>query len=118
MASPRHGHGHDEVFEPDVATAIALRFDGDAALYKAFATDCEAQFIRDAGAGEAACEGGDLPALRRLAHNLKSALVMLGHQAISDVAAEVERQAAAGDPLATRAAWRRLHSMLLRLKIS
>lgn len=120
MASHAHGHrhGHGEVFEPDVAAAIAQRFDGDAALYKAFATDCRAQFALDAGAGEAACEGADLPALRRLTHNLRSALLMLGHQPIADVAAEVERLAAAGDSLTACAAWRRLHPMLLRLTIS
>ena len=107
--------GTDEAIEADVAAAIAQRFDGDAALYKAFATDCGAQFALDARAGEAACEGDDLAALHRLAHNLKAALSMLGHRVIGDVAAEVERQAAAGDALAAHAAWRRLHPMLLRL---
>jgi len=113
MASPQSGQ--DEFFEQDVAAAIALRFDGDAALYHAFALDCAAQFAVDAAAGEAACQDGDLPALRRLAHNLKSALLMLGHEAMSHLAAEVEEQAAQGDRHGALASWRGLHRHLLRL---
>jgi HPt (histidine-containing phosphotransfer) domain-containing protein len=102
--------------EPDVASAIALQFDGDADLYHAFAATCAEQFALDAIAGEAACEAGDASALRRLTHNLKSALIMLGHGAASDLASLVEEQAAAGDLDSAIASWRSLRVALLRMK--
>lgn len=101
--------------EPDVAAAIARRFDGDAALYRTFAADCAVQFGLDAAAGQRACAAGDLVGLRRLAHDLRSALVMLGHERIGGLAARVEAHAAAGDLASARMSWRRLRSALLGL---
>src|SRR5258706_2470734 len=114
MAMPlQHEQGTD--LEPGVAAAIALQFDGDAALYRAFAQSCATQFALDAMAGQVACEAGDMSGLRRLAHNLKSALIMLGHGGVSDLASLVEDQAASGDLDSARASWRSLHAALLRL---
>ena len=98
----------------DRAGAIAARFDGDAALYDAFAATCRVQFVQDAAAGQAACAAGDLPALARAAHNLASALTMLGHDDISRLAARVEAQAGAGEHAAAES-WRTLHALLQRL---
>ena len=92
----------------DVAAAIADNFAGDEMLYAAFAVECERQFAADAEAGDAAGAAGDLATLRRLAHNVKSALRMIGRLALSAGAAEVEQLAAAGDLPAARAARRRL----------
>jgi len=114
MASPPDAQGPD--FEPGVASAIALHFEGDSALYQAFAAACATQFALDALAGQAACEAGDLPALRRLAHNLKSALTMLGRDDVCELASLVEVQAAAGNLGSACASWRSLHSTLLRLR--
>ncbi|HEY9027581.1 MAG TPA: Hpt domain-containing protein [Burkholderiaceae bacterium] len=98
----------------DRAGAIAARFDGDAALYDAFAAACRLQFVADAAAGRAACAAGDLPALTRLAHNLASALTMLGHDDISRLAGRVEAQAGAGDAAAFES-WEALCALLQRL---
>jgi len=75
---------------PGVRAAIANNFDGDVQLYLAFASSCFEQFAHDLSSGEAVCDAGDLPALRRLAHDLKSALVMLGHDAPFAVAQKLE----------------------------
>ena len=114
MTAPQHDEPGPDL-EPDVAAAIALQFEGDAALYWAFAQNCATQFALDAVAGQLACEAGDVAGLRRLAHNLTSALIMLGHGAVSDLASRVEEQAAAGDLDSARASWRSLRSALLRL---
>jgi HPt (histidine-containing phosphotransfer) domain-containing protein len=97
---------------PSVRAAIANNFDGDAQLYQAFAASCAVQFAHDLSAGQADCDAGDLPALRRLAHNLKSALTMLGHDELFAVAQTLERQAAAGDLPSARASWRVLRAQL------
>ena len=99
-----------------VAAAIATHFDGDASLYEEFAAACRAQFPHDIAAGRAACEAGDLRELQRLAHNLKSALLMLGEAAISDLAAALEAGAATGTPALASARWRALESALAPLR--
>ena len=107
-----------EAAEPlaDPATVIAQRFGGDAALYDAFAAACAEQFVHDLAAGQAACEAGDLPELTRLAHNLKSALTMLGHESVGVLAGRVEAQAGAGQTPAAFESWRALAAVLQRLK--
>ena len=101
---------------PSVLAAIANHFDGDARLYRAFATSCAEQFAHDAAAGGAACDAGDLAALRRLAHNLKSALTMLGHDELFAVAEKLESEAAMGDLPSATASWRALRAGLSRLQ--
>jgi hypothetical protein len=103
-------------FDLRVAAAIATRFDGDAALYRAFAASCMVQFALDAAAGQLACEASDLAGLGKLGHNLKSALYLLGHDGLSDLAAHVEVQAAAGDLPSACQSWHSLQPDLLRLK--
>jgi CheY-like chemotaxis protein len=98
--------------EAAVQAAIDQHFDGNAALYRSFAADCAVQFKLDAAAGESACERGDLAQLHRLAHNLKSALSMLGHASASAVAAELEEQAGTGNAPLARSSWRRLRPAL------
>ncbi|MEQ1683192.1 MAG: Hpt domain-containing protein [Burkholderiaceae bacterium] len=98
------------------AAAIVEHFDGDAALYDAFAASCAGQFATDAAAGQSACETGDLQALGALAHNLKSALLMLGHTELSDLAARVDMLAAACDLASARVPWRALLAGLVRLQ--
>jgi len=98
--------------EPGVAAVVAARFGGDAALYHAFAAACAEQFALDVVAGRAACAAGDLAVLRRLAHNLKSALSLLGRDAASSLAAQVEAQAATGDADSAGLSWRALDTAL------
>lgn len=97
---------------PGVRAAIANSFDGDARLYQAFAAACAAQFAQDISTGQWGCDNDDLPALRRLAHNLNSALIMLGHEQLSHLAQRLEAQAAAGDLVSARASWRTLRAAL------
>ncbi len=101
---------------PGVRAAIANNFDGDALLYQAFAASCAAQFAHDAAAGQAGSDAGDLAALRRLAHNLKSALTMLGHDELFAVAQKLESEAAAGDLRSAQVSWRMLRTELSRLQ--
>lgn len=98
--------------EAAVQAAVAEQFDGDAALYRSFANECEDQFKLDAAAGDRACASGDLIALRRLAHNLKAALRMLGHASASALASELEEQARVGNGMLAQRSWRELHSAL------
>jgi HPt (histidine-containing phosphotransfer) domain-containing protein len=101
---------------PSVLAAIANNFDGDEQLYQAFAAACAVQFAQDVSAGQVGCDAGDLPALRRLAHNLTSALTMLGHDELVAVAQALESQAAASDLCSARASWRVLCAELSLLR--
>ena len=98
--------------ESQIAATIAANFEGDAELYAAFASACDAQFLRDAEAGNGAADEGRLQALRRLAHDLKSALLMLGCDDASQLASEVEQSAERGEMKAARIAWRQLSRVL------
>jgi CheY-like chemotaxis protein len=67
--------------------AVQEFFGGDQALYDAFLAQCRPQFARDASSGDVAAAAGDLPALRRLAHSVKSVWRSLGWDADSQLAA-------------------------------
>ena len=108
-------HRQPSVATPRVRAAIAANFDGDEQLYQAFAASCATQFAHDVSAGQAHCDAGDLPALRRLAHDLASALTMLGHDELFVLAGTLESQAAAGDLHPARASWRVLSTQLAQL---
>jgi DNA-binding response OmpR family regulator len=72
--------------------AILRNFGGDAALYRGFRAASLEQFAQDLQEGERACTTRDTPALRRLAHSLKSVLLILGLDSCSDLANRLERQ--------------------------
>ena len=109
-------HRESSDHSPGVRAAIANNFDGDAQLYQGFAASCAEQFAHDMSAGQAGCDIGDLAALRRLAHNLKSALTMLGHDELFAAAQKLESEAAAGDLPSARASWHALRTGLSRLQ--
>ncbi|WP_428503005.1 response regulator [Roseateles sp.] len=71
--------------------AILRNFGGDAALYRGFRAASLEQFAQDLQEGERACTTRDTPALRRLAHSLKSVLLILGLDGSSDLANRLER---------------------------
>jgi len=101
--------------------AITEHFSGNAALYTAFRAASLAQFAADLAAGDLACGGQDGPALRRLAHNLKSVLGLLGQPAASALAGQLERllearAAEPGLPDAAAALWQRLREQLQNLR--
>lgn len=86
--------------EPPPAAAAAAdpvqrHFGGDATLYEAFRASALVQFAADIAEGERCVGAADLPALRRLAHSLKSVLLLLGDDAAAEQARALERLAAA-----------------------
>lgn len=95
--------------------AVAQFFAGDAALYEAYRASCLPQFLRDVRQGDAALDAGDLGALRRLAHSLKSVLLTLGYGSDSERAAALDRAAAAGDTAVARDDWATLRASLLAI---
>lgn len=97
---------------PD-AQAVQTYFGGDQALYDAYLAQCRPQFVHDAAAGDLAQRQADLPALRRLAHSLKSVWRCLGFDADSGLAAQVEDCAARQQADAAWAHWPALRARLL-----
>ena len=92
----------------DEARAIQTHFGGDAALFHAFRQSCLPQFAKDLAEAEAAWAGRDAPALRRLAHSLKSVLATLGHGEAAGWARATEQAAAIGMLDAAQAPWQQL----------
>jgi DNA-binding response OmpR family regulator len=101
--------------ETPAADVVERHFGGDRALYEAFSDACYGQFTLDLRQGDAAEAAGDLPALRRLAHSLKSVLQTLGHDEASRTAAALEALAAEGDRARAPAAWARLKAAVTPL---
>lgn len=79
------------------AQAMQQHFGGDAALFAAFRSTCWAQFPDDLAAADAARAAGDAPALRRVAHSLKTVLRLIGRPDLARQATDVDEAAAAAD---------------------
>lgn len=92
--------------------AVAEHFGDNRALYTAFRDAATAQFSQDIAAGDAALRAADAPALRRLAHSLKSVLRSLGHGAFANLAAALEASAEQADWPAARPQWAALRRAL------
>ncbi|MFZ4626006.1 MAG: Hpt domain-containing protein, partial [Rhodoferax sp.] len=88
--------------------AMDRYFKGSASLYQAFLNAGVAQFPNDMAAIEIAMTSQDSAALRRQAHNLKSALGMLGFEAQKQQALRLELAASEGDWFAATVAWQSL----------
>lgn len=88
--------------------AIETYFDGDAEFYRTFRASCCEQFKRDIQEGDEACDLGDAPRLRRIAHSLKSVLQTLGYADHSLCARAVEQQAQQKPWEDALAGWREL----------
>lgn len=87
-------------------------FGGDVELLRVYRVQCLRQFARDVVEGDRAAERADVPALRRLAHGVKSVLRMLGEVDAAAVARHVEDLGAAGEPGPTLSAWPNLRERL------
>ncbi|MCV2364916.1 response regulator [Paucibacter sp. DJ1R-11] len=102
--------------------AILRNFGGDAALYRGFRAASLEQFAQDLQEGERACSARDAPALRRLAHSLKSVLLILGLDSSSDLANRLERQleqalnAEAAWPAEAEGLWQELRLQLRAIR--
>lgn len=76
--------------------AIDDHFGGQAALFDEFLASCLAQLPADIDAGDQACATQDAGALRRVAHNLKSVLQLIGSADGHAMARRLEHAAAEG----------------------
>ena len=101
-ASPRH--------DP-----VAEFFGGNRPLYDAYRAACLIQFPKDLGEGDRAAQAGDAQALRRVAHNLKSVLTMLGEAVAAQQARDTEELAASGAIEAMGEGWRQLRVLVQEL---
>lgn len=96
---------------PAQGDAVQRHFGGDAALFAAFRDQAVQQFAADLAEGDRCTAAADLPALRRLAHSLKSVLLLLGDDVASEQARQLERRATDGDP-GSVAGWAGLRRVL------
>lgn len=80
--------------------AIDDHFGGQAALFDEFLGSCLAQLPADIEAGDQACATHDAGALRRVAHNLKSVLQLIGSADGHAMARRLEQAAAEGQAFA------------------
>ena len=92
--------------------ALAQHFGGDEGLFLAYRSSCLAQFPADLRAGDAALASADAPALRRLAHSLKSVLATLGQEEAGGTARSLEDAAARADWPVCRPLWQQLRTQL------
>lgn len=83
-------------------------FGGNRALYDAYRATSLVQLAKDLEEGDRAVGAGDLEALRRVAHNLKSALTLLGQAAPAQDARATEEYAAQSASAQAHAGWTRL----------
>jgi CheY-like chemotaxis protein len=105
-------------FDKDgAAQALATHFGGQATLFEAFRNAALAQFPADAAAGTAALAAHDVAALRRVGHNLGTALRLIGQDTLARQARALEDEAASGAAPAERLAalWTPLEAGLRRL---
>ena len=93
--------------------AVASYFGGDAALFHSYRASCLEQLPADVALGENLLAARDAAALRRLAHNLKSVLRLLGHEQASGLAQTLEQACLASDWAGATDAWRQLGAALL-----
>ncbi|RVT49284.1 response regulator [Rubrivivax albus] len=110
--APPHDAGATAV---SAAAAIDAHFGGDAALYRAFLASCLLQFPDDLRQGDAAVAAADAPSLRRVAHSLKSVLLLVGEAEASDTARRLEHAAEAADWDACHGPWQALAATLRRM---
>ena len=96
--------------------AVERYFGGDQGLFEAFQQASLAQFAEDLSSGDAAMAQFDAPALRRLAHSLKSVLAMLGEDSHAAAARQLEERAAASDWPAAGPLWQQVRDVLVRLR--
>lgn len=91
---------------------VAEFFGGNQGLYEAYRSACLAQFPKDLDQGDLAVRASDAPVLRRVAHNLKSALSMLGWEHAAQLARSTENHAAQRMLEPMRASWQRLRQQV------
>jgi hypothetical protein len=98
--------------KPD--SVVDRHFDGDVRLFEAFRAASRLQFEQDLVRGDAALLTSDAQALRRIGHDLKTVLHLLGDETGSLQAHRLEAAALAATPDAgaLRRAWQALRPTL------
>lgn len=95
--------------------AIDPYFGGDAELYHLYRATCLTQFPYDIATGDKAIATHDLPALRRVAHNLKTVLLTINLSGMADQARQLEQACQAGPPNTAQRNWHALRATLAAL---
>ncbi|MDB5893168.1 MAG: hypothetical protein JWQ88_699 [Rhodoferax sp.] len=95
--------------------SIARHFGGNEALFHAYRATCLLQFNNDIVAGDQAFMLRNLPALRRMGHNLASVLASLGHPVAGATARRLELHAEHGQADEAASAWTLLRGDLAAL---
>jgi CheY-like chemotaxis protein/HPt (histidine-containing phosphotransfer) domain-containing protein len=91
--------------------AIEEHFGGRSSLFDEFFTSCVAVLPGDIQAGDVACASRDAGALRRVAHNLKSVLQLMGSTQGHVMARQLEQAVAADEAFPALASrWGCLHA--------
>jgi HPt (histidine-containing phosphotransfer) domain-containing protein len=96
--------------------SVTRYFRANQSLYLAFSQTCGKQFPQDLTAMDAAIEAGAPDKIRRVAHNLKSVLHMLGYEQASEQALAIELAVTENISLEkVSAAWPELRQRIERL---
>jgi CheY-like chemotaxis protein/HPt (histidine-containing phosphotransfer) domain-containing protein len=95
--------------------AVQVYFVGNVELFTAYHAQCLSQFHDDIRAGDTATQCGDLPALQRLAHSLKTVFQTLGYPLLSTQARALEDLSGHGNTGAAQAGWVALRDKLQAL---
>ena len=91
---------------PATATDLVNKyFGGNQGLFVAFRQSCLDQFVEDLRMGDPAVQAQDSAGLRRIAHNLKSVLTLLGEEEGARLALRTETWAAQGAWALAASSW-------------
>ncbi len=95
----------EPALDPATAHAIDQYFAGDAELFGLYQASCLLQLPHDIASGNQACHSGDMPALRRVVHSLKTVLLTLGAPHLSAQAHALEQACSSPTSAPTATAW-------------
>ena len=113
--APPHESAAPPAPASDEQHAADTYFAGDLELFHSYRAACLAQFPHDIQAGNTACAPLDLPALRRIAHSLKSVLQTLGYADLSARAWALENLCHTGQAGPALQGWSGLRAQLQAL---
>nr|WP_145545444.1 response regulator [Variovorax boronicumulans] len=87
------------------ADVVQTYFGGNLRIYQRYRATCEQQFPLDLAEGERAFAAGDRSAMKRLAHNLKTVLLALGHASGAHSARAIDAACARDDWASVQTHW-------------
>lgn len=104
--------GHGPSLPAAGTDLVAEFFAGNQSLFDAYRSTCLEQLPKDLQEGDQALRAGDVATLERVAHNLKSALALLGWSYAAELARDTENAAAQAALAPMRANWQRLRQQV------